>query len=34
MEFWTAIAVLRRRWYVFVPTLLVFRGGCDVHGST
>jgi len=24
MEFWTAVAVLRRRWYVFPPTLLVF----------
>ena len=24
MEFWSAVAVLRRRWYVFAPTLLVF----------
>ncbi|MGZ4706664.1 MAG: hypothetical protein ACXWCM_17520 [Acidimicrobiales bacterium] len=24
MEFWAAVAVLRRRWYVFVPTLMVF----------
>jgi hypothetical protein len=24
MEFWTAVAVLRRRWYVFIPTLIVF----------
>ena len=24
MEFWTAVEVLRSRWYVFVPTLLLF----------